>query len=259
MTNVHTPRRFKFIGCNVLYREACYLAATCANTVDVEFLEKGLHDLETLEMAAHIQESVDTADAAGTYEAILLGYARCNDGLVGVTARTRPLVIPRAHDCITLLFGSRQAYRTYFDENPGTYYETTGWLEHAESKEGELDTPAYGMNGVMKNLGLTDTYEQLVEKHGKDNADYILETLGGWEKAYRQLCYIEMGVAGDETPFIELARQRAEEKGWAFEQRKGDLGLLAKLFTGPWDEDVVVVQPGQSIRPRNDESVLDAE
>jgi hypothetical protein len=259
MTDANTPRHFKFIGCNVLYREACFLAATCSHTVDVEFLEKGLHDLETEDMAARIQAAIDAADATGDYEAILLGYARCNDGLVGVTARSVPLVIPRAHDCITLYFGSRQAYRDYFDENPGTYYETTGWLEHAEGKEGELDTPAYGMTGVMKNLGLTDTYEEMVAKHGKDNADYILETLGGWEKAYSRLCYLEMGVVKDEAPFIEMARRRAESKGWQFEKRPGDLGLLEKLFSGQWDEDMVVVRPGQTIQPRNDDRVLDAE
>jgi hypothetical protein len=254
-----TRNHWKFIGCNVLYREACYLAATVAAAVDVEFLEKGLHDLQTADMAAKVQAAVDAADATGDYDAILLGYARCNDGLVGVTARHVPLVIARAHDCITLYFGSRQAYRRYFDEHPGTYYETTGWLEHADGEGDSLDTPAYGMTGVMKKLGLTDTYDELVAKHGKDNADYILETLGGWEKAYSRLCYLAMGVVADESPFIELARRRAEAKGWTFEQRRGDLTLLQKLFAGQWDEDFVVIKPGQAIRSRNDETVLDAE
>jgi hypothetical protein len=248
--------RYKFIGCEVLYREACHLAAQSPNVVDVEFLAKGLHDLPTKDMASKIQSAVDATDPERGYTAILLGYARCNDGLVGVEARTIPLVIPRAHDCITLLLGSRETFRTYFDAHPGTYYKSTGWIER--DPEEHLDRPAYGMDGVMKHLGLTETYEQLVARHGKENADYILETLGGWETAYSRLCYIEMGLC-DETPFEDQAKQIAEQHGWAYERRKGDFGLLRKLFLGRWDDDFVVVPPGQRITARNDEDILGTE
>ncbi|MBN1943097.1 MAG: DUF1638 domain-containing protein [Phycisphaerae bacterium] len=251
----NTVRKFRFIGCEVLYREACHLAAAGPNAVDVEFLAKGLHDLETADMAAKIQAVVDATDPAKGYEAILLGYARCNDGLVGVRARDLPLVIPKAHDCITLLLGSRTAFRAYFDKNPGTYYKSTGWIER-DPEEG-LDRPAYGISGVMKNLGLTETFEELVAKHGRGNAEYIIETLGGWEKAYSRLCYIEMGLC-DETPFEARARQIAKQHGWTYEQKKGDLGLLRKLFLGEWDEDFVIVPPNQCIVARNDEEILDS-
>ncbi|MEI6388936.1 MAG: hypothetical protein WCQ50_20170, partial [Spirochaetota bacterium] len=89
-------RKFKFIGCEILYREACFLAAVGPAMVDVEFLRKGLHDLERTDMSSIIQAAVDAVDPEAGYEAVLLGYARCNDGLVGTTARGIPLVIPRA-------------------------------------------------------------------------------------------------------------------------------------------------------------------
>lgn len=251
MSNV--VHKYKFLGCEILYREACHLAAVGPNVVDVEFLAKGLHDLETKDMAARVQAAIDAVDPAKGYEAVLLGYARCNDGLVGVRAREIPLVIPKAHDCITLLFGSRATFRAYFDANPGTFYKSTGWVERDPNEY--LDRPAYGTNGVMKNLGLTETYDELVAKHGKENADYIIETLGGWEKAYSRLCYIEMGLC-DESAFQGRARQLAEQHGWAYEQKKGDLSLLRKLFLGQWDEDFVVIPPGGHIIPRNDENIL---
>ena len=103
--------KLKFIGCEIIYREACYLAAIGPNLVDVQFLRKALHNLQTPDMVACVQAAVDAVDPAAGYETILLGYARCNDGLAGVTAKDIPLVIPRAHDCITLFFGSRRAYR----------------------------------------------------------------------------------------------------------------------------------------------------
>ena len=80
-------KRYKFIGCEVFHREACHLASGAKNLVDVEFLSKGLHDLETPDMVNRIQSAVDAASSGDVkYDAILLGYGRCNDGLVGVLA-----------------------------------------------------------------------------------------------------------------------------------------------------------------------------
>jgi hypothetical protein len=257
MMKLDPVRRFKFIGCEIVYREACYLAATGPYRVDVEFLLKGLHDLPRQDMLSRIQAAVNAVDAGAGYEAVLLGYARCNDGLVGLKAAALPLVIPRAHDCITLFFGSRGAYQTYFDAHPGTYYMTTGWSERNEFGKDGYSRPAYGMSGVMARLGLTDSYETMVEKYGKENADYIVESVGGWEKAYTRSLYLDMGVC-DEQPYIERARKGAAERSWEFEVRKGDWTLLKKLFRGLWDEDFVVVPPGGAIVARNDAAVLDA-
>lgn len=248
--------RFKFVGCEIVYREACYLAATGPHQVDVEFLRKGLHDLEREDMTAKIQSTIDAVDTQGGYEAILLGYARCNDGLVGIEARDLPLVIPRAHDCITFFFGSRGSYKEYFDNHPGTYYMTTGWSERNVYGDGKYAQPAYGKNGVMGNLGLTETYEEMVEKYGKDNADFILESLGDWTKNYSKFLYLEMGVC-DERQFIEKTQQEAASRNWQFELRKGSMSMLAKLFAGQWDNDFLIVPPGRKIAARNDDAILD--
>lgn len=252
-----TSKRYKFIGCEIVYREACLLAARSERIVDVEFLRKGLHDLETHDMVAKVQSVIDAVDPE-VYEAILLGYARCNDGLVGIEARTIPLVIPRAHDCITFFFGSRGAYRTYFDSHPGTYFMTTGWAERNIGVGVKNAVPAYGKQGVMGKLGLADSYEEMVEKYGKENADFIASTMGDWTKNYSNMLYLKMGVC-DEGPQIEQGRKYAQEKSWSYEIRDGSWMLLEKLFGGVWDDDFVVVKPGCKIVAKNDETVLDAE
>ena len=64
-------RKLKFIGCEIIYREACWLAATSPALVDVEFLRKGLHDLETPDMLARVQGAIDEVDPyAGLSEVI---------------------------------------------------------------------------------------------------------------------------------------------------------------------------------------------
>ena len=256
--SVPSKMKLKFIGCEIIYREACHLAAISPHLVDVEFLRKGLHDLETSDMLAKLQATIDAIEPAAGYDAVLLGYARCNDGVVGVAARDIPLIIPRAHDCITMFFGSRQGYKEYFDEHPGTYYMSTGWSERNTADGGEPGRPAYGQQGVMAKLGLTDSYEELVAKHGKENADFIVESLGDWKSNYSNMLYLEMGLC-DETPFVEKARELAGDRNWTFEQRKGEWTLLEKLFFGQWDGEFVTINPGQTLAARNDESILEAE
>ena len=66
-----------------------------------------------------------------------------------------------------------------------------------------------------------------------------------------------MGVC-DERPFVEAARAEAAGRGWNFDHREGDWTLLEKLFFGRWDDDFVVLRPGEKLIARNDERVLDA-
>ena len=122
----------------------------------------------------------------------------------------------------------------------------------------DIHQPAYGQTGVMGQLGLTDSFEELVAKYGRDSAEYIRETLGDWRQHYDRLLYLQMGTC-DEQPFIDAARGRAEENGWRFERADGDLSLLEKLFNGPWDDDFVIVPPGHRLIARNDERILEAE
>jgi hypothetical protein len=251
------PKRLKFIGCEIIHREACRLAAESTRCVDLEFLRKGLHDLLNQDMRAMIQARVDAADP-DKYEAVLLGYARCNDALCGIEARGMPLVIPRAHDCISLFFGSRLRYQRYFDANAGAYYMTTGWCERNDPDGGDYSRPAYGQTGVMGRLGLAESFEQMVARYGRENAEFIRDTLGDWRRNYSRMCYLQMGVC-DERKFIEQARAEARRNNWQFESLQGDLGLLRRLFDGPWDEDFVVVPPGRRLCARNDSLVLDVE
>ena len=73
------------------------------------------------------------------YDAILLGYALCGRGTEGLRAGKTQLVLPRAHDCIGLLMGSRQRYQAYFDTHPGVYFRSPGWVENQSSGS---DSPA---------------------------------------------------------------------------------------------------------------------
>lgn len=241
--------RLKLISCEIFYRELCAAVSRSVNTVEVEFLTKGLHDIGAEEMLARLQAAVDRVEDS-RYDAVLLGYGLCNNGIVGLTARQTQLVIPRAHDCITLFLGSKERYLDYFNNHPGVFFETTGWLERGED-DGELSQLALG-----KKLGITASFEELAARYGEDNARYLQEELGNLTRHYRQITFIEMGV-GPDARFEAGARAKAESRGWSFEKVRGDGGLIQRLVDGPWTEsEFLIVPPGRTIAAEYDAEII---
>jgi hypothetical protein len=244
--------RLKLISCEIFHREVCAAVARSPNTVDVTFLPKGLHDIGAPAMQAELQAAVDRIPADGV-DAVLLGYALCNNGLCGVTARHAPVILPRAHDCISLFLGSRERYRQYFFDNPGVYFKTTGWIERDTS------------DGVPRQLtishrmGMDRSYEELVAQYGEDNAKFLYDQLCDTTRNYKQVTFIEMGVEPDDR-FERHSRELAEKWGWAFEKLAGDMRLLRALVDGPWDDkEFLRIEPGQRIAATDDEHIVRAE
>jgi hypothetical protein len=240
--------KLRLISCEVLYREMCHAVARSPHLVDAEFLPKGWHDLGGRKMAALVQERID-AVPRGAYDAILLGYGLCGNGLDGIEARHTMLVLPRAHDCIALLMGGRDRYREFFEENPGTLYRSTGWLERGR----ELRQLTHATTGLDASL------EELIAKYGEENGRYLYEELTRYRYSYQRLVYIETGLEADGR-FEEEARWEAAEKGWEFRKIPGSLELFRRLVHGEWGGgDFLLVQPGERIRATWDDRVVDVE
>ncbi len=226
--------------------------ARSANTVDIEFLPKGLHDIGSAKMLERVQGAVDQVDAS-KYQAVLMGYALCNNGLAGLQARRLPLVIPRAHDCITLFLGSKERYRDYFDHHPGVYFKTTGWIERGEAL-GELRQLS-----IPHQIGMDLTYDQLVAKYGEDNAQHVYQELSNYARHYTQLAFIEMGVEPDDS-YERRAREEAKQRGWKFEKLSGDMSMIQHLVDGEWNErEFLFVPPGWVVVAKYDEGIIAAE
>jgi hypothetical protein len=66
-------------------------------------------------------------------------------------------------------------------------------------------------------------------------------------KNYKRIGFINTGQYEIER-YREYARRIAEEFNLRFEEIDGSPALVKKMLFGPWDEEFLVVEPGQTIQ-----------
>jgi hypothetical protein len=207
------------ISCEVFRDE---LEAVAPPEMARTYLPQGLHRAPG-KMPAAVQEVVDGLPA--DVGLVLLGYGLCSNGVVDVTARTAPVIMPLVHDCIALLLGSRERYEVEVQACAGTYYITPGWVKYGTTS-------------------LTCYKTEYLPKYGEEDARYIAQELLG---NYTRVVLVNHGV-GD----IELGRAHVQEFAKVFELEPGEipgsLDYLRRLVNGPWDPaDFLRLEPGASI------------
>ena len=244
----------KVIACEIAARELYHTAARTRNLVDIELLTQGYHDIPGTGRT-EIQKRID-AVPAGKYDAIVLGYGLCSNILAGLATPHTPLVIPRAHDCITLFLGSKERYQQCFTERPGTYYYTSGWLECPQRRGNKSSLWGGASLPASASVSLKANYEQWVKKYGEDQAKYLLEEMSRWTDAYSHGTLIDYDFTKS-LQFEEQVQKICADKGWQYDQLPGDLRLFEKLLEGDWPEaDFLTVRPGQKVVASFDEKVI---
>lgn len=244
--------RLHLISCRVFEREFKLLAAEAKTDLEIQFLEMALHEKSGGGLRAALQNAID-AVPMDRFDAVALGYGLCNRGLLGLKARMLPVVVPRAHDCISLLLGSAKRYLSEFEQQPNTYFQSSGWIEHLPANK-SLRPPASGSNNIF-----AATQEELIAKYGEENAKFLLEEAGKFNNHYRRMGFISTPVEGideREHKAVEIAQQR----GWKFEKISGDLKWLRHLVQGDWNEtEFLVLKPGEKIVACYDGTLIGAE
>ncbi len=229
--------RIKVIACEVFQREIELLADRSEHEFDVLIQAFGLHDTPE-ELRRATQEAVLTARPEDC-DLIVLGYGLCSNGLVGIRAGDVSFVVPRAHDCITLFLGSRERYDREFQEHPGTYYYTCGWIDRKESIEED------GLLRSQQEARRRSRYEEYVAKYGEDNAQFLIEQESLWLTHYDRAAFIHQHI-GDVARYREFTQRVAESHGWQYVELEGDDRLLRRMLNGPWvEEDFLTVGAGE--------------
>jgi Protein of unknown function (DUF1638) len=245
--------RLHLITCDILARPAYLCAARSPHVVDVTLLPRGLH-AEPPDLRSRLQAAIDASPPG--YDAIVLGYGLCGGATAGLRARDVPVVVPRAHDCITLFLGSRERYLAETQGRDPTYWYVADQLEREYAASSGSVGAGIGA-GADSDDGLDELRAEYVGKYGEDNADYLMEVMGAWRSRYRRAGFIALGVA-DETAAEQTARDQAGRRGWTFQRVEGDLLLIRRLIDGDWNDDVLVLAPGATLAMSYDDDVVRA-
>jgi hypothetical protein len=207
----------KIIACQVVIEE---MLPFLPEGAEYETLELGLH-VKPENLKKILQERINVASKKpGT---ILLGYGLCSRSVAGLRSETCSLVVPKVDDCISIFLGSRHAYLKQIKAEPGTYYLTKGWIEGGDH--------------------LFSSYDQMVERYGVEKAEWLMKRM---LKNYTRLVFINTGTYEVEK-YREYTKRMAACHGLRFEEIHGSTTLVEKMINGPWEEDFLVVPPGQAI------------
>ena len=210
--------KIKLIGCDSTRNEVCSLVNP--ETMDCEFLDFNYHGKPKL-LHVRLQEIIDQSQ---DYELIIMTYSRCSNVVVGLLSQRVPLLLPRTHDCISLLLGSNERQLKLLKGNPGTYYFSRGWLDHGRTPYAE--------------------YLEYVASYGEQKAAELIKMLyGSYNKA---VLIVTLGTK-DIEKYRDKVREIADFFGWDVGEEEGDLHLLTEVLNGSTCQDTVYVEPGRTV------------
>jgi hypothetical protein len=198
---------------------------------EITFLDYGLHRVPK-NLKKSVQEQIDRIAEPSL---IVLGYGLCGNGLDGIQAGIHTLLIPRTDDCIAILLGSYDAYMREFNDAPGTYYLSKGWLES-------------GSNPLME-------YEEYIEKYGPEKAEWLMDIQYQNYKRLALVAHQESDLAHYREQALRVA-DYCKRWGMNYQEILGSDRYVRRLAETAEaiqtaDGEFIIVQPGGELKQRD--------
>ena len=243
------PPSYAIISCDVFADEMTLLAERVAAETGLgnppwqtmAFLEMGLHDRPD-SLRAEVQALIDAWESETAFSYILLAYGLCGNGLLGLQARSKTLILPRAHDCISILLGGTEPHQAVLKENPGTYFYSPGWIRGRR------------VPGPDREPYLRELYSERYP----DDPDMVDDLIEADEMAFaHHNCAAYVDLTGNEEA-QKYCQGCAAHLGWSFRKLTGDASWLLRLLSGQWaNDEFLQVPPGHRVaQSANDDLVV---
>ena len=211
-------KNYVVISCHMIENELLNLMEKHHVSWPVYFIPPDLHgDMDKLrDYLQNIIDSIKNVDG------IVLTISRCGNATVGLKASSAPLILPRGADCIDLMLSEK---RLEDRKRPvGAIFATESWVENMES---------------------TDfSFTKLCEKHGEETAEAMMKAMYDNYKYY----YILDTGTFDTELLAEYIAPQAEMLEMEIKTVPCRCGALEKLVKEEFDEDFLIVPPGETIR-----------
>jgi hypothetical protein len=170
----------KIIACEVMKDEL--LAIKSDEHVEYEFISMGLH-LYPKKLHKELQNILDRSLG---YSKIILAFGLCGGAARSIKSSDSPLIIPRVHDCLPILLGSKKIYEYFSNEEKGTFYLTGGWM--------------------ITEKNILSEHQRICEKYGEKKALSILSRM---YDSYKKVLFIHTGCAEENISLLQ-SRQIAD-------------------------------------------------
>jgi hypothetical protein len=222
---------YAILACDVFQDELEHLAAAKPPWSRIQYLEMGLHDHPD-RLRSTVQSVLTELSSDENVTHIALAYGRCGNGLLGVRAERCNLVLPQAHDCVSVLLGGRAQHDSVLKDNPGTYFYSPGWVRGKR------------VPGPDREQHLREFY---ADRYGDD--EEMMEELveADRETFSHHNCAAYVSII-DRPQAKNYCRQCASHLGWKYRELQGDPSFLQDLVYGRWSSPrFLIVPPGQQI------------
>ncbi|MEX0330976.1 MAG: DUF1638 domain-containing protein [Puniceicoccaceae bacterium] len=219
------------LSCDVFQEELFNYLESPGELGAMALLEMGLHDQPDV-LRQEVQKTIDRLEAMPNIETILLLYGICGNGLIGVESKRCQLIIPRAHDCVSILLGSPEKHQAILKDNPGTYFYSPGWVRGRRVPGPDRD--AHLMEFYSEKYpGDEEMVEDLIEA---DHETY---------EHHNCAAYVDLT---DNVGAESYCKDCAASLGWKYRRLQGDATLLKDFLSGNWDDTrFLVAGPGERI------------
>ena len=208
------------IACEMLWDELHLAMERTGIEYPTIWLDKGLHDTpEKLRNA--LQDKMSQLEE---YDTILLAMALCGGALDGVSCAHATLAVPRFDDCIRMILSTEPGVRNAADAR--SLYYTRQWLDSAGH--------------------LTRQQEEYIQRYGEKKGRKIMKLMLANYKSYRM---VETG-AYDLAEWEDRARADAAALELEYGTQAGTVRVLEKLLRQEFDEEFLVVGPGETLTQR---------
>lgn len=202
------------IGCSVLKKEVEAML-DCAD-LEYRWIKEQLHNTPDM-LHTEIQKAIDSETDA---DIIYLCYGLCGRALVGIRAKSCPVVIPKVDDCIALILYDREDLATL---RCSSYFVSQGWL--------------WGEDGIGYE------HDLMKEKYGEKRALKIARAMF---KNYQYLLFIRTGVEAEKDK--QKCEAMAEKLRLKVNETTGNINILDEMVSGCKDERFIGLEAGEAIK-----------
>lgn len=222
-------RQIALIICDVFRDEFEKYAPNENRYLQVSFFEMGLHD-NPPKLRQTLQGEIDRIEAEMDVEYIVLAYGLCGGGTLELTTRKAKLVIPKAHDCVSILLGCAQRHSQLMKETPGTYFYSPGWVRGKR-------VPGPDRESWIRS--------QYADKYDDEMIDELVDADLDTFEHYTTVGYVDI-TANEATH--AYCQQCARHLNWEFQALQCDSSWWQDLLNARWDSDrFLVLKPGQRV------------